>query len=88
MIVPVKTYKTDHVYIQQRLVTTDPLSEVNDTTTRWLDEHGAAEWRTLETKVSEWHVKFHLLLGQLLHLLTETFERRFQFVPQLSFRLE
>lgn len=65
----------------------DPFSQVDNASTGWLDENGAAERSALETEVSKWHVKLHFLFCYLLHLLAETFERRLQFVPQLTFRL-
>ena len=80
-------YKLKHVCILCTLCT-DPFSKVDHTSTRWLDENRAAEWRSLETKITEWYIKFHFLLRQLLHFLTETFKSRLQFVPQFTFCLE
>jgi len=44
------------------MLCTDPFSKVDNTSTRRLDENRAAEWRTLETKITEWQIKFYFLL--------------------------
>jgi len=46
----------------EKHITTDPFSKVDNASTGWLDQHCAAEWCTLETKITKRHIKFHFLL--------------------------
>jgi hypothetical protein len=52
-----------------------------------LHEDGGAERRAVKAQFAEGRVELNLLLRQRLHFLAETFERRLQLVPQITFRL-